>query len=155
MPIQSDYPSLDAGEMEAIKLQIIGFEGFFPKVLNLSAKEKYKHQTIKNKREVFVDMVLQQAKNNPMVVPAFASVPYLEEKFSNFHLLQSIEIALEGLLEKVRDTSHNEGHFAYKEALKIFDSIRLARNSQVPGIDAVYESLNHLFAKAGRKKKLS
>ena len=54
------------------------------------------------------------------------------------------------LLEKVRDTSHNEGHLAYKEAIRIRDMIMIARDSEVPGIDTIYEDVKRTMPKMGR-----
>ena len=61
--------------------------------------------------------------------------------------------------EKLTHNSHASfsrqwrGHLAYKEALKIYDMVEMAVNSNVPGIDTIYADVKPFFPQAGRKKK--
>lgn len=152
MPVQTDLLLIDQTSINDSINSINFIEGALSQLLNLSHKEKLKHSGMKNKREPFVSKTIEIANLNPAVVPAFVSLPYLEEKYTNFQRLKSLEQVLRIMLEKVSDTAHNEGHFAYKEALKIFDSIEIAKNSNLPGIDSIHESLQQFFVKTKKQK---
>lgn len=152
MPVHTNIVPIDEVSLNDAINSVNFIEGTLPQLINLSHKEKLKHSGMKNKREPFVSKTIQIANQNPAVVPAFVSLPYLEEKYTNFQRLKSLEIVLRSMLEKVSDTAHNEGHFAYKEALKIFDSIEIAKDSNLPGIDSIHESLQQFFVKTKKQK---
>ena len=152
MPVQTDIPLIDQTAIDNMSGAIAQIDVFLPELINLTPKEKLKFSGIKNRREIFVSKTIELANQNPAVVPSFVSLTYLEEKFSNFQRLKALENVLRQTLEKVSDTAHNEGHFAYKECLKIFDTVELAKDSNVPGIDVIYEALQPFFAKTKKEK---
>lgn len=152
MPVQTDIPLINQLAIDEFFKRIDQAVGFVPELINLTPKEKLKHSGIKNRRETFVSKTIELANQNPAVIPSFVSMTYLEEKFTNYQRLKALENVLRQTLEKVSDTAHNEGHFAYKECLKIFDTVELAKDSNVPGIDVIYEALQPFFAKTKKEK---
>jgi hypothetical protein len=152
MPIQNDIPLISKTAIDDMIIANAQIDVMIPELLNLTPKEKQQFHNIKNKREMFVSKTIEVANHNPAIVPAFASLAYLQQKMTNFQRLKTLENMLLVTLEKVSDTAHNEGHFAYKEALKIFDTIVLAKDSNVPGIDVAHDSLKIFFTKNKRGK---
>ena len=153
MPINHNLPAVSELDVASAMANVQSINTLLPYLIQLTPKEKQQYAGIKNKRETLSEKLYHHASNNSLIVPAFVSLPMLDQKLSNYKRLKSLENVLQLALEKVRDTAHNEGHLAFKEALKIYDMVEMAVNSNVPGIDTIYADVKPFFPQAGRKKK--
>jgi hypothetical protein len=153
MPINHDIEPIADAEINDCINKLQGFDSNLSMLINLSPLEKQKHRSVKNKLQPFVEKIALHASLNPSIIPTFVSLTNLNKKINNQQQLKRLETVLVSLLEKVQDTAHNEGHLAYKEAIKIFETIQIAAQSNVLGIDEIYDDVKVFFKKSIRKPK--
>lgn len=150
MPTNQLNITLTAAQVTAITTAITSLQTNLPFGLNLSAEEKVKLQNIKDKRYPYAQRTItMHAPGNPRLQPAYMTLSDATTDFTLYNQLNSIVLALQGILEMYTDTQAVAGHESYEYLKEFYNSAKRAKEQNVPGADAVYQDLKTLFEEQG------
>ena len=117
-------------------------------LINLTPQERMTLPKMGNSTQSFVSKSLDITDTNPQFVPPYVDIDGMRKDYELALRLQAIEMQLASLLEKVADTNLAAGSEAFVTALTIYNSIKAAAKTNVPGANALAAELGERFAQA-------
>jgi hypothetical protein len=103
--------------------------------------------------KTFVEDALNGAGNNPVLVPAYISVPNMQNDLTLFNQLDELLLLSKQLCERIEDTKILAGSEAYEAARLFYQSIKTAADAGIPGADTVASQLGNRFVNQGNSQK--
>ncbi len=142
--------TLQQQEVDNLRNQVQSIRAMLPFLVNLTAEERRKYPKMGDKTLAFVTKALEYARDNYHLVPPYLNVPEFEKDMTLVQQLNSILRPLRSLLESLDDTVMLAGSESYSAALTFYQSVKLAKSMNVPGIDSIYEDLQARFPGRGQ-----
>ncbi|MES2619498.1 MAG: hypothetical protein V4615_01505 [Bacteroidota bacterium] len=152
MPYQNISATLSNADWNTIKQKFTEIEALMPFLVNLTAQERRMGLKLGKKTEKFLYDVQKVATLSPQYVPVYIDIAEFGKDFDLFLNLSFIELKLRELTEAVNDTRKAVGMECTNPALAIYQNIKNASLSNVPGADSALNDLKPYFKKARRKK---
>ncbi|RVT76699.1 hypothetical protein EOD40_09375 [Flavobacterium sufflavum] len=100
--------------------------------------------------KAFAEDALNAAVNNPTLVPAYLSVPNMQNDLTLFTQMDEISGLANQLCERIDDTKMLAGSEAYNVALSLYKSFGSAADAGVVGADSIVDQLKQRFASNGK-----
>lgn len=145
--------TLSQAEMDKIQDALKTVSETLPFLVNLTNKDRIRLPKMGDKSIAFVDKTLNIAENMPELVPSYIKVDEFQNDIKLFHQLSRILYQVEVLKDGLSCTKILAGSEAYTTALALYNTIRTAQKSDVPGVESVYEELAKRFPGRSRKNK--
>lgn len=131
-----------------IKAKLDEIRQLMPFAVGLSPQERKTHIALGSKGTQFVQLALECMRQNPSLVPPYVDVAAAENWYAMYNALMGIEESMLQLTRLVEDTMHMAGNQARSQSLEFYNSVQRGANANVPGSQALYESLKPWFKKA-------
>ncbi len=141
--------TLQQQEVDNLRNQVQSIRAMLPFLVNLTAEERRKYPKMGDKTLAFVTKALEYARDNQHLVPPYLNVAEFEKDMTLVQQLNSILRPLRSLLESLDDTVMLAGSESYSAALTFYQSVKLAKSMNVPGISTIYEDLQARFPGRG------
>ncbi len=142
--------TLQQQEVDNLRNQVQSIRAMLPFLVNLTAEERRTYPKMGDKTLAFVTKALEYARDNYHLVPPYLNVSEFEKDMTLVQQLHSILRPLRSLLESLDDTAMLAGSESYSAALTFYQSVKLAKSMNVPGIDSIYEDLQARFPGRGQ-----
>ena len=149
MPYSNINAALSDTQRTAILTAIATIEANLGFLINLSPQERQALPKMGSATQSFVSKALEIAHNNPQFVPPYVNLLAMKMDYELAIRLQSIEMQLASLHEKVADTNLAVGSEAYVTGLTLYNSLKAAAKINVPGAKALAAELAERFTTAG------
>ena len=132
------------GIMEAIKT----IQEKLPFLIGLSAKERREVVKMGDKSRTFVEKTKKVAAEHIEFLPRFFDLEEFEQDLQLLSRLDTIQIALSQLNEKIDDTLMAAGSDALKTALDVYAHIKISGTGE--GLDELKAMMSRRFSKNSR-----
>lgn len=152
MPYQNITANLSDGDKSHILDFLKQAENLLPFLVNLTVDERVSLYKMGNKSVSFVEKSLEYGKNNPNLVAPYTNMAELESDLNLAKQLAPIVQQVNSLAEKLNDTYTAVGSEAITAATTFYNTVKNARKSNVPGVDAIYADLKERFQKTMSSK---
>jgi len=133
------------GHVDAIK-------ALMPWLLGLKTSERQTLPKMDDARFPFVLKAIAYGEQRSEILPPYVDIPELKKDLDLFKQLEEVTRALIQLAEMVSDTRMAAGSDAYVAALQVYNTVKMAAASKMPGTDAIVKDLAKLFANQGQHK---
>jgi hypothetical protein len=148
------YKDIDAQLSDEDKNTIITklreVEALIPFAIKLSVEERKSMSKMGKKTIGFVSSSLGVAKNQPQYVPTYIDLAKKTEDMELAMQLVDVMNVLGPLYEMLTDTLMVAGAEAYLSARVIYDSVKVAVKSGLPGSEVISKDLGKIFKKTRR-----
>lgn len=139
-----------AAQLTAVKAAFQTILTNLPFLVGLTAEEKKSLNAIDVNNKAFAEDALNAAVNNPTLVPAYLSVPNMQNDLTLFTQMDEISGLANQLCERIDDTKMLAGSEAYNVALSLYKSFGSAADAGVVGADSIVDQLKQRFASNGK-----
>ena len=137
---------------EHVLEHIKSIKELMPFLINLSGEQRRRKAEMSERRRPFAQKALEYAKNEPKPVPRSIDLQKMGLDLDIFLKLRQVQREIRKLDEMVSDTIALKGSDAYSTACKIYNAYGLARGTDIPGIDSIYDDLNRHFKRENYKE---
>ncbi len=144
MPVQNISAQFTPQAFTDVKADIVAIAPQFPALVTLTDAERKALPRVAAGREAFCDTAYTGAQNFPAVVPGFISAVEWGKDETYYTQLGELEILVESLLAKIRDTKGVCGTERYRQSRKFYEAVKSAKED-VAGLQALYEALRDQF----------
>ena len=120
-----------------------------PFLIGLTTDERITLPSIDVNNKAFTEDAINAGVNNSSLIPAYVSIPNMQNDMALFIQLDEISLLLRQLLEKIDDTQQLAGSEAYVSALALYKLFGSAADAGVPGADAIVAQLKQRFTSNG------
>jgi len=152
MPYQNISATLTDADWNIIKQKFSEVEGLMPFLINLTTKERRSGLKLGKKTEKFLYDIQKIATISPQLIPQYIDMAEFGKDFDLLLNLSYVETKLRQLTEAVNDTRLAVAKECSAPALAIYQNIKRASQSQVPGADSALNDLKPYFKKERKKK---
>ena len=135
-----------AAQLTAVKTAFQTILTNLPFLVGLTVDEKKSLNAIDVNNKAFAEDALTAALNNPTLVPAYLSVPNMQNDLTLFAQMDEISGLANQLCERIEDTRMLAGSEAYNVALSLYKSFGSAADAGVLGADSIVNKLKTRFA---------
>jgi len=135
-----------AAQLTAVKAAFQTILTNLPFLVGLTAEERKTLNAIDVNNKAFAEDALNAAVNNPTLVPAYLSVPNMQNDLTLFAQMDEISGLANQLCERIDDTKMLAGSEAYNVALSLYKSFGSAADAGVLGADSIVDKLKTRFA---------
>ena len=133
---------LAAADITAINTSINTILSKVPANTTLTDEQRLSYNAINVANKVFAEDCLSEAQQNGTgIIPAFISLPNMQNDLSIFEQLDQIESALNNTLQRISDAKRIAGHEAYGQASVIYNAFKSASDNGIPNAKSAYEKL--------------
>lgn len=117
-----------------------------PPNTSLTDEQRLSYSAINVANKVFCDDVLAECQIvGPDIVPAYISVPGIENDLIIFKQLDDHENEVLNVLQRIRDAKRIAGHEAYSACTVVYNAIKTASDAGIPNAKAAYTKLKVRF----------
>ena len=127
--------------MNKVLEHIASIKNLMPFLTNLTPGEKMALPKVNDKRKPFVEKALYYAKTNRELFPVGIDIETMDKNMVVFKRTGTVNRELSKLAEMVSDTHIFRGVSIYKTANNIYKATDLARQTDIPGVDSIYNDL--------------
>ena len=124
-----------------------------PFLINLTPKEKMALPKVNDKRKPFVKKALYYGKTNRELFPKGIDIEGMDKDMVVFDRTGTIDRELSRVAEMVSDTHIYMGVRIFHTARSIYKASDLARRSNLPGVDTIYNDLAKHYKRESYKNK--
>lgn len=153
MPYENLKASLTEIEIEDLQHSISHMKDMLPFLINLTPHERRKMGAFMSRDDLFTQKAFEIAMDNSSLVPQNLDMDGWKMDIELHAHLQNMYRQLNQLMEGLSDTIMALKTEKTKTANMFFNMLRVQKDSNVPGIDAMIASLQASKAKVGRKKQ--
>jgi len=122
-----------------------------PFLINLTPKERMALPKVNNKRKPFVKKALYYGKTNRELFPKGIDIEAMDRDMVVFDRTGTIDRELSRVAEMVSDTHVYRGVRILHTARSIYKASDLARRSNLPGVDTIYNDLAKHYKRGSYK----
>jgi hypothetical protein len=97
-----------------------------------------------------IDKTFDIARDNPQFLPPFLTVEQMWHDMQDFEEIRHLVAILEQFLSVANECMLIQGDKCFRDALRIYDSLKEQSRNRVPGAKALYEMLLSFFKKRRR-----
>jgi hypothetical protein len=123
--------------------------------VGLSADERRRYPALGSKGTQYVQRSVESMKQNPSLVPAFVSAAEVENMYDAYNKLLVIVESIAQLQRLAKDTMHIAGSNARSQSNEFYNSVKRGSKANVPGAQAVADSLKNRFKVNRRNGRLT
>jgi hypothetical protein len=95
----------------------------------------------------FIDKAYDIARDNPTFLPPFLSAQDIWQDMHSFEEIRQLVMVLEKFLQSATECMMVRGDQCFRDALRIYDSLREMTKNRVPNAKPLFESLMSFFRK--------
>lgn len=139
--------AITAADKAAFLTKINESFALLPFLVNLTPENKKSIPTIGPSRAGMVPVFLQQMTAHPELVPSYVNMTELNADAKLFADLNALAARSHELFESLTDTAHIAGSDALLAFLAFWHNVQEAQRRNVPGIDAIFNSLKPFFTR--------
>jgi hypothetical protein len=111
----------------------------------LTGKDRIKLISAGVKNYGFIDKAFDIIDENPQFLPAMVTRNEMWSHINELEQLRQLCGVLEEFLHVAEEGMLMKGDVCYREALRVYQSLKALSNNKVPGAEAFYESLHSFF----------
>ena len=127
--------------MNKVLEHIASIKKLMPFLTNLTPGQRMSLPKVNDKRKPFVEKALYYAKTNRELFPAGIDIEAMDKNMVVFNRTGTVDRELSKLVEMISDTYIFRGAGIYKTARNIYKATDLARQTDIPGVDYIYNDL--------------
>jgi len=113
--------------------------------IELHLDNKRELKTLGDRSLPFTEQAFLLTTQQPKLIPAFVSIEEFSKDFNLFKQSKELIKLLEVLLERLNDTSIAAGSDAFSTARKIYDSVKSAVKSNIPGAAVAFDEMKKRY----------
>jgi len=117
---------------------------------NLTGQERKRLTSARVRNNGFIDKAFDIAKDNPEFLPPHFDSAVLNWKMGNFQDLRQLMAVVESLQHSIMDAFIIQADDCFKDALRIYGSLREQTRGRVPGAAALFDLLEIYFKRRTR-----
>ena len=136
-------------QITAVKAAIQTINTNLPFLIGLTKEERITLPAIDVNNKAFTEDAINAGINNSGLLPAYVSVPNMQNDINLFSQLDEVIGLTKQTLEKLEDTQLLAGSEAYTSGLVLYKLFGSAAEAGMPGADAVVSQLKLRFAGQG------
>jgi len=133
--------------LEGIMRDFIEIEGVNTE---LTGKERNRLISARVRNNGFIDKAFDIAHDNPEFMPPHFDLTILNENERRFEQLRQLMLVLQQFLQLATNAFMVQSDFCYREALRIYGSLREQARGRVPGAEALFQALRNFFHRRRR-----
>jgi hypothetical protein len=145
-PKAEAMPSKDIQELtfriEAEMQDFVDIEGVDT---DMTGKDRQRLISSRVRNNGFIDKAFDIAHDNPQFMPPHFNLSILFENERRFEQLRQLMLVLQQFQQLVTNAFMTQSDFCYREALRIYGSLREQARAKVPGAQALFEALQNFF----------
>lgn len=141
--------TLSSTDVDEIKTAFRTINSNLPFLIGLTKKERMNLPKINVSNKIFVEDVLNAAKNNSHMLPAILTHDGIQKDLELFESLDELVNEAQKLAEQLSDTAMLAGSESLVGALTLYRFFGASAKSGVPGADAVFDKLKERFTNQG------
>lgn len=135
-----------AAQVTAVKAAFQTILTNLPFLVGLTSDERKSLNTIDVTNKAFTEDAINAGVNNASLIPAYISLPNMQNDLLLFTQLDEISSIANQLCERIEDTKMLAGSEAYGSALALYKSFGSAADAGVAGADSIVDQLKKRFA---------
>ncbi|MCL1826514.1 MAG: hypothetical protein FWG20_00560 [Candidatus Cloacimonetes bacterium] len=127
--------------MEQLEVMIDKFMGSADINAAMTGKERMRLFGVKSRKYGFITKAWDIAKGNPTFLPPNFDIKTMEEHIRIFEEVRQLTLLLEQFQHIATDYLMLTSDNAYRDALRVYGSLREQNKSRVPGANALFKEL--------------
>ena len=117
---------------------------------SLTGKDRLRLFSARSRNYGFIDKAFDIARDNPSFMPPNFDVKELYVKLRALEDLRQLMLILQSFLQLVTSSFMLQADDCYRDALRIYNSLREQKNGRVPGAAALFDTLEEFFKRRHR-----
>lgn len=154
MSYQNISAGITAADVAEIKKALVTINAKLPFLITLTADERKNLFKMGAKSLEFVQDCRSVAANYPDVLPSAFEVNEFAKDADLVRTLSEIKILMEGVCEKVNDTTLAVGSEAMRSSLEVYEYVKTASKRR-PGLKSVSAQLSQRFKEQGKRPQVA
>jgi hypothetical protein len=117
---------------------------------DLTGKDRQRLISARVRNNGFIDKAFDIAHDNPEFMPPHFDIDKLYENERRFEQLRQLMLVLQQFQQLATNAFMVQADFCYREALRIYGSLREQAKGKVPGAEALFQALRNFFNRRRR-----
>jgi uncharacterized membrane protein len=139
-------------QIAAVKTALQTINANLPFLVGLTTEERQSLASMDVNNKTFTEDALNGAVNNPTLVPAYISVPNMQNDLTLFSQLDELLLLAQQICERIEDTKILAGSESYEAARLFYQSVKTAAEAGIAGADTIASQLGSRFSSQGKSQ---